>query len=178
MSDFIFSGFGGQGILTAGLIVAKAGMEYGKNVSWIPSYGSEMRGGTANCNVKVSDGKIASPFVQKIDVLVAMNTPSLDKFEAQVCSGGTIIVNEDMCKGYKFRKDVKVFLVPANSLAASLENARGANIVMLGALAKAWDGIPHDALKEGLRLFFEEKGRDNAKNNTCFEQGMAQTRES
>jgi 2-oxoglutarate ferredoxin oxidoreductase subunit gamma len=178
MTDFIFSGFGGQGALTAGLILVKAGMEFGKQVSWIPSYGSEMRGGTANCGVKVSDRKIASPFVKDIDVLVAMNIPSLDKFEATVRPGGLIVANESMCSAYDFKKESRVFFVPATSIAGQLENTRGANIVMLGALAGVWNDIPSQAVKIGLRLFFEEKrAKYDSKNDACFDRGLAEVKE-
>jgi len=178
MTDFVFSGFGGQGALTAGLILVKAGMEFGKQVSWIPSYGSEMRGGTANCNVKVSDRRIASPFVKDIDVLVAMNIPSLDKFEDAVRPDGFIVANESMCADYAFKKESRVFFVPATAIAGQLENSRGANIVMLGALAGIWNDIPAEDVKAGLHLFFEEKkAKYNPKNDTCFDRGLAEVKE-
>ena len=96
LKQFVFAGFGGQGILTAGMILAHIGSLYGKEVIWMPSYGSEMRGGTANCSVKISDEAIASPFIKKIDYLIAMNKPSLDKFLPQVKHGGTIIVDSSI----------------------------------------------------------------------------------
>ena len=96
LKQFVFAGFGGQGILTAGMILAHIGSLYGKEVIWMPSYGSEMRGGTANCSVKISDEAIASPFIKKIDYLIAMNKPSLDKFLPQVQQGGTIIVDSSI----------------------------------------------------------------------------------
>ena len=98
MTNLVCAGFGGQGVLTAGLIIAKTGMDIGKNVVWIPSYGSEMRGGTANCNVKISEEEIASPFIRSIDVLLALNEPSVDKFQGSIAPGGTMIINSSIVK--------------------------------------------------------------------------------
>ena len=171
MAEMIFSGFGGQGVLTAGLIVAKIGMRNDKDVTWIPAYGSEMRGGTANCNVKIKDDEISSPFVNSIDVLIAMNTPSVVKFESKVRKGGTIIANSAIIKDYKFREDIKVYEDDANQIAEDCENIRGINIVMLGALAKATNLFEKDVFAEGVDEFFLDKGKNNPKNRICFEKG-------
>ncbi|MGL5718078.1 MAG: 2-oxoacid:acceptor oxidoreductase family protein [Paraclostridium sp.] len=171
MAEMIFSGFGGQGVLTAGLIAANIGMLNDKNVTWIPSYGSEMRGGTANCNVKISDDEISSPFVNKIDVLVAMNQPSVVKFENLMKSGGIIIANSSIIKNYKFREDLKIYEVPATNIAEECENTRGANIVMLGALAKATELFEREIFAQGVEKFFLDKGKNNPKNSICFEKG-------
>jgi len=172
----IFAGFGGQGVLTAGLIMAKTGVDIGKNVTWIPSYGSEMRGGTANCNVKISDGKISSPFVTKIDILVVMNMPSLVKFEKNVVSGGVIISNRTMIDQYEFRKDIQVYEVEATGIADELNNPKGANIVMLGALAASGTLFDTDETWKGIENFFLEKGKNNPKNEAVFRKGFAETR--
>src|SRR6056297_2599678 len=117
MLNIICAGFGGQGVLTAGLILAKTAMDNDKNVTWIPSYGSEMRGGTANCNVKIYDDKISSPFVKKIDILIAMNKPSIIKFEPKVRPGGMIISNKSIVTGWNFREDIKIVEVEATAIA-------------------------------------------------------------
>lgn len=171
MLEIISAGFGGQGVLTAGLILAKVSMDNGKNVTWIPSYGSEMRGGTANCNVKVSDNEIASPFVKKIDVLIAMNGPAIDKFESSMKEGGTIIVNSSMIKDRKFREDLNIVEVPANDIARDLNNPRGANIAILGGLVKVTNVLEKDAFADGIDKFFADKGKVNELNRLCFEKG-------
>lgn len=172
MLNIICAGFGGQGVLTAGLILAKTAMNHDKNVTWIPSYGSEMRGGTANCNLKISDEEIASPFVKEIDILICMNLPSMIKFEPMVKSGGIIISNKSLVKDWNFRSDVKNFEVEATSLAEKLENPKGANIVMLGALAANGDLFTRDVLEKGIEEFFTAKGKNNPKNKECFSKGF------
>ncbi len=174
--NLIFAGFGGQGVLTAGLIIGKTGVDNGKNVTWIPSYGSEMRGGTANCNVKISDRKISSPFVKKIDILVVMNMPSVDKFEKNVVPGGIIISNKTLIGDYKFRDDVKVFEIEASEIAEEVGNHKGANIVMLGALAASGELFEEDVIEEGIKNFFEQKGKNNPKNGECFRRGLDESK--
>lgn len=173
----IFAGFGGQGVLTAGLIAAKTGVDFGKNVTWIPSYGSEMRGGTANCNVKISDGRISSPFVTKIDVLVVMNMPSLIKFEKNMVPGGIIISNKTLISNYAFRKDVTVYEVDATRISEDLNNPKGANIVMLGALAASGALFDADQTWSGIHGFFLEKGKNNPKNEAVFRKGLEETKQ-
>ncbi|WP_419824924.1 2-oxoacid:acceptor oxidoreductase family protein [Anoxybacterium hadale] len=173
--NLIFAGFGGQGVLTAGLIMGKTGVDVGKNVTWIPSYGSEMRGGTANCNVKISDGKIASPFVTKIDILVVMNMPSLAKFEENVVSGGVVIANKTLIGQYNFRKDIQVYEVDATRIADEAENPKGANIVMLGALAASGAMFDAEITWKGIENFFLEKGKSNPKNELVFYTGFTET---
>ncbi|NMA93525.1 MAG: oxidoreductase [Clostridiales bacterium] len=171
MTDLVFAGFGGQGILTAGLIVARTGMEIGDNVTWMPSYGSEMRGGTANCNVRISQRKIPSPFVGQIDILVAMNVPSVEKFMPMLRPGGTLIVNGSMVRDIVFREDINIYSVPATEIADRLENAKGGNIVMLGALAASGKLYNSDILQKGMLDFFALKGYKNPKNFACFIEG-------
>lgn len=172
MFNIICSGFGGQGVLTAGLILARTGMEVGKNVTWIPSYGSEMRGGTANCNVKISDERISTPFVKYIDILIAMNTPSLVKFEDKIVKGGILISNSTIVSSdYKYRDDIKVITVEATAIAEKIENLRGANIVMLGALA--FSGVLFDfkIMDENVDSFFALKKKNNPKNKEALKEG-------
>jgi len=132
-SEIICAGFGGQGVLLMGQIVAYAGMIEGKNVSWLPSYGPEMRGGTANCCVIVSDDPVGSPVVTEADAVIVMNKPSLDKYESALKPGGTLFINASLIDKKATRSDVTVHYVPANEIAAEVGNSRVANIVMLGA---------------------------------------------
>lgn len=171
MMEVISAGFGGQGVLTAGLILAKIAMDNGKNVTWIPSYGSEMRGGTANCGVKISENDIASPFVKNIDVLIAMNAPSIDKFEKMIKPGGTLIVNSSMVKGREYREDINVVEVPANDIAHDANNPRGVNIAILGAFIKATNILDKETFAKGIENFFADKGKVNPANEICFEMG-------
>lgn len=118
MVEMICAGFGGQGVLTTGLILAEAGMKLGMNVLWYPSYGSEMRGGTANCTIKFSDKEIASPCAKKIDILMAMNAPAIDKFESSLRPGGLLLVNSSLVHEREYRDDIKVVKVPMTEIAA------------------------------------------------------------
>ena len=173
MADMICAGFGGQGVLTMGLILAKIAMDEGKNVTWIPSYGSEMRGGTANCSVKITDGMVASPFIKHADIVIAMNQPSLDKFMPRLRPGGTLMVNTTIVKDAVRRDDIEVYGVDATEIAQQEQNARGANIVMLGALASAGKLLTHDVIEKGIEAFFASKGKHNPKNAACYERGFA-----
>ncbi|MDD3920299.1 MAG: 2-oxoacid:acceptor oxidoreductase family protein [Eubacteriales bacterium] len=129
----LFAGFGGQGVLLMGQLLAYAGMLENKYVSWLPAYGPEMRGGTANCSVNISDDPIGSPIVSKATAVVAMNRPSLDKFEDSVQPGGMLFINSSIIDVKAKRTDIKVYYVPCNEIAEQLGNARVANMVMLGA---------------------------------------------
>lgn len=131
--EIIFAGFGGQGVLLAGQIVTYAGMEEGKNVSWLPSYGPEMRGGTANCAVVVSDDEVASPVVVQADSVIAMNRPSFEMFENAVKPGGLLIMNSDLIEVEPTRDDIQIIRIPANTLAEEAGTIRAANMVVLGA---------------------------------------------
>ncbi len=129
-----FAGFGGQGVILAGRLVCLAAMAEGKHVSHIPSYGAEMRGGTANCSVVVSDEEIASPLVPHPGVLVALNTPSLVKFGPLVRDGGLVIWNSSLCEPPRRRSNVDYLAVPANELAEAVGSYKAANMVAVGAL--------------------------------------------
>ena len=124
----IFAGFGGQGVLLIGQLLAYAGMYEGKNVSWLPSYGPEMRGGTANCSVVVSDEPVASPVINKCDCVIAMNRPSLDKFEQNVLPGGKLFINSSIIDKKATRTDIDVYYVPCNEIADKLNNPKVANM--------------------------------------------------
>ncbi len=157
--SLIAAGFGGQGVLTLGQLVAYTAMGEGKNVTWIPSYGPEMRGGTANCSVVLSEEEIASPVVTEADVVVIMNQPSLEKFEKTLKPGGVLIYNQDLVRYEKPRNDVTVIPVPANSKAQELGNDKVANVIILGALAEATDLVNPDVCLETLK---EKLGKKKA----------------
>ena len=129
----IFAGFGGQGVLLMGQLLAAAGMKEGKNTSWIPSYGPEMRGGTANCSVMLSEQEIDSPLVTRPTSLIVMNRPSLEKFEDSVVPGGSIFVNSSMIDIKVKRTDVNAYYVPCTEIATELGNPKVSNMMMLGA---------------------------------------------
>ena len=137
MLSVICAGFGGQGVLTAGLVMANVSMNGGQKVTWVPSYGSEMRGGTASCRLRIDGRDILNPFFDRADVLIAMNQDSFDSMQEQVVPGGVIVANSTMVDTAGVRDDVRVAEVSATSLAADLKNARGANIAMLGAAIEA-----------------------------------------
>jgi len=149
--NLLLAGFGGQGILFTGKVVAYAGMLDGKEISWLPSYGPEMRGGTANCSVCVSDSPIGSPLVTAPDVLIAMNLPSLEKFESSVVKNGLIIVDSSIVEEKVKRKDVKAVYIPATRLAADNGLKGMANMVMAGRLYKETGFCSDAAFKEGIK---------------------------
>ena len=155
MADFtrtlFCAGFGGQGVMVLGQLVAYGGIKEGRYVSWLPSYGPEMRGGTANCGVTVSDAEISSPFVVKADVVVTLNQPSLDKYESTVKPGGILIFNEDMSTYTPTRSDIKVIPVHATQLAASVGNERALNVVLLGTVIAVMDFISDETAKAIIR---------------------------
>jgi 2-oxoglutarate ferredoxin oxidoreductase subunit gamma len=146
----IIAGFGGQGVILAGKLLAYTGMMEGKNVSHIPSYGVEMRGGTANCAVIISDREIASPLVVHPTSLIVMNKPSLLKFEDLVKSGGRIIVNESLIDRKVTRQDIAVLYVPANNMAEEAGSGRSGNMVMIGAWLAVTGLLSKKGIKESL----------------------------
>ncbi len=142
----LFAGFGGQGMLTIGQFLAQAGMNEGKYVSWLPSYGPEMRGGTANCSVCISDKPIASPVITSASCVIAMNRPSFDKFEETVRPGGLLIVNSSLIDVKSTRSDIEVVYVPANEIAEKLGSPQVANVVILGALLAKHPSVSVDSV--------------------------------
>ena len=131
-TQYLIAGFGGQGILFAGKFLAYKGLNDGVNVSWLPSYGPEMRGGTASCSVILSDAPVGSPIVSKPDVLIAMNLPSLDKYEDTVAPGGTIYVDSTLVERKVKRDDVKVVYIPATQMASDNKTPTLANMIIMG----------------------------------------------
>ena len=150
MSKFLLAGFGGQGILFSGKLLAKLGMSLGKEVSWLPSYGPEMRGGTANCSVIIDDEMIGSPLVTSPDVLVAFNLPSLDKFENKVAKNGLIFIDSSLINKKCSREDVNAFYVPATELASDNNLSGLANVIMIGKLIKETKLFDYDYVENML----------------------------
>ncbi len=142
------AGFGGQGVMVLGQLVAYGAIKEGKFVTWLPSYGPEMRGGTANCGVTVSDREIGSPFVTGADVVVALNQPSLDKYEKNVKPGGVLIYNSDLAKYSPTRHDIKAVAAEASRIAGTLGNDRAVNVIVLGIVIAMSDFISDETARE------------------------------
>jgi 2-oxoglutarate ferredoxin oxidoreductase subunit gamma len=153
----IFSGFGGQGVLMMGYVLANAGMKEDKHVTFLPAYGAEMRGGTANCTVVVSDEEIASPISASPDFVVAMNFPSMIKYQNMVRSGGTMFLNSDLISDVPSRTDINIVKIPANSLAHSMGNDRILNMVMLGAVNAITGMVSPVALEQAVETVLAGK---------------------
>jgi len=155
MTKMVFAGYGGQGVLVLGEIVATIAMHKGKEVTWMPSYGPEMRGGTANCSVIVSDTIIGSPIVQSdIDILVAMNVASVNKFLPRVKTGGLVLVNSTIVTEKITREDVEVVEIDATNIAGEVGNLRVANMVMLSGFLKKTDQFTLDDITQVLKQRF------------------------
>ena len=175
--EIIISGFGGQGGLAIGKNLAEAGMAEGLNVTWAPSYGPEMRGGTANCSVIVSDDPVASPLVDKADVIVAMNRPSLDKFEEHVKPGGVLVINSSIIDRKAVRDDIQVVYCDANAIAESIGNPKGANVAILGAVLEKVPVTTVEQMTEAIRIELgERKARFLEGNKKALIAGMEAAR--
>ena len=155
--QFIFAGFGGQGMLLIGKFVAMACMLEGKHVSWLPSYGPEMRGGTANCTVIVSDEPVGSPMTDSADVIVAMNLPSLIKFEDKVKPGGLLVINKSLIDREAERTDIDVVYCDANKIAEEVGNPKGANVAILGAVMSKEPIVDFDKMVEAISIELGER---------------------
>jgi 2-oxoglutarate ferredoxin oxidoreductase subunit gamma len=156
-NDVIMAGFGGQGILLIGRILAYAGMNEGREVSWLPSYGPEMRGGTCNCTVVISDRPVGSPVIRSPRAVLAMNLPSLDKFEHDLKQGGVLLINSSLIHREPTRDDVAVIKVPANDIANELGSPRSANMVALGAYIGATGAVSLEQVEQVVRESFAGK---------------------
>ena len=171
----IFAGFGGQGVMLMGQLITYAGMFEEKEVSWLPSYGPEMRGGTANCNVIVSSKPVASPVISNnATTACIMNLPSLDKFESEVIAGGLLLINSSMIEKKSSRDDVKVYYIPANEVANELGNAKAANMVMLGAYLELTKVVePKSVIKALTKIFGTAKAHLIPLNEEALKRGAA-----
>ena len=159
MTDFevIIAGFGGQGLLFSGKVLAYAGLLEQRELSWLPSYGPEMRGGTANCSVIISDTPVGSPIITVPDVLVAMNLPSLQKFVDTVAPGGKIFIDSTLIDAKVERTDVEVFYIPATQMAKNAGFSTLANMILMGKVMKECDAVAFDGNKETLESFIPAK---------------------
>lgn len=155
--QIVIAGFGGQGLLFAGKVLAYAALTEQRELSWLPSYGPEMRGGTANCNVIISDNPVGSPIVQNPNVLMVMNTPSLDKYEKSVAPGGKIFVDSTLISRKVEREDVDVYYIPATKMASDMGMPTLANMILLGAIVKATGCITDDGMLAGLNKIIPAK---------------------
>ena len=149
-TEIIISGFGGQGVLSMGKILAYSGLMEDKEVTWMPAYGPEQRGGTANVTVIVSDERISSPILSKYDVAIVLNQPSLDKFESKIKQGGILIYDSFGIVNPPTRKDITVYRIDAMDRAAEMKNAKGFNMIVLGGLLKVCPVVSTDGLKKAL----------------------------
>jgi 2-oxoglutarate ferredoxin oxidoreductase subunit gamma len=157
ITELICAGFGGQGVLTIGKFLAKAGMAEGKNVSWLPSYGPEMRGGTANVSTVISDEAIASPIVSFPDILVALNQPSIDKFAPSIRPGGILIYNTDMCPHGCKRDDIVIIASPMVEIAKKIGNLMVLNMLAIGIIIGKTSLIRYETMEADLTSFMKAK---------------------
>ncbi len=158
--EVIISGFGGQGVLFAGKLLTYAGLETGLQVVYFPSYGPEMRGGTAHCTVILSNDEIGSPFIRNPSAAIVMNIPSLERYEMLVKEGGILVVNTSLVDREPDREDIDVIAVPANDIADQVGDKRLANIVLLGALLARLKVVPFDAIETSLQKHIPENRRN------------------
>ena len=156
-TEVIMSGFGGQGLMMIGKLLAYAGLEEGKDVTWLPSYGPEMRGGTANCTVVISNQPIGSPLISSPKAAVVMNRPSLEKFAPMLRKNGILVINSTMIPVNSDRSDIRSFRIRADDLASELGSRRSANLVMLGAYIGLDEVVSHKTLVKAIEATFAAK---------------------
>lgn len=173
IEEIIIAGFGGQGVLSLGQILCYGGVIEGKEVSWMPSYGPEMRGGTANCITIISDSRISSPIITKFDTLIALNQPSLDKFQSAVKPNGLLIYESSTILNPPKRSDVDIVPIEAANEAAKLKNTRVMNMIILGAYLKKKPIISFDTAIEALKKVLPERYHNLIPlNKQAIEKGM------
>ena len=172
------AGFGGQGVMAIGQLLTYAGMLENKNVSWLPSYGPEMRGGTANCSVVISSEAVGSPVVVNATSAIIMNKPSMDKFEPTIVEGGKLFVNSSLVDRKSNRDDIEVYYIPANEIANELGNMKVANMVMLGAYIEVTKIVSLESILKGFtKVFGEDKAHLLPLNKEALEKGAEAVRE-
>ena len=164
-TEIIIAGFGGQGVLFAGQLLAYAALDEGKQVTWFPSYGPEMRGGTANCTVILSDEEIGSPLVRNPQSAIVMNLPSLDKYEPLVRQGGLLVVDGSMVNRPAARTDIRTVVIPANEIAEQIGDRRLMNIVLLGSALANEHILPVEAVENALRKHIPQRHRELLEGN-------------
>ena len=161
----LIAGFGGQGILFDGKFLAYAGLLQGRNVSWLPSYGPEMRGGTANCSVIISDMQVGSPIVGRPDILIAMNLPSLDKYETDVAADGNVFVDNSLVQRQIVRKDIDGFYIPATAMAAENGFDSLANMILMGHVIAKTGVIPREIIVPAMKKVVSARHADLLEKN-------------
>ncbi|MBS1250068.1 MAG: NADH-dependent phenylglyoxylate dehydrogenase subunit gamma [Chloroflexi bacterium] len=173
-TSIIISGFGGQGTLFAGQVLAYTALDNDLEVTWIPSYGPEMRGGTAHCTVILSEERIGSPIVGNPDIVLALNLPSVDKYESLITSGGMLIANSSLFNREIEREDITSLLIPANKIAEEIGMARLANMIMVGAMVKLNPILTMEMVKAGLEEHIPKRHRKTLPGNfEAMEKGFA-----
>ena len=176
--EVIISGFGGQGGLAIGKNLVEAGLAEGLNVTWAPSYGPEMRGGTANCSVVLSDKPVGSPVFNRTTELIALNEPSLAKFEAGVLPGGSVFINSDVVTDKVSRDDLKAYYIPCNAIAEEVGNGKVSNMVMLGAYVAATQILKPETIEHMIEeMFAGAKAKFSPLNSEAFRRGRACVKE-
>lgn len=169
----LFAGFGGQGVLSMGQFLTHAALSAGKHVAWVPSYGAEMRGGTANCLVTIAEEEISSPLTENPMMAVILNRPSLDKFEPKIQPNGTLVVNTSLVDRKPARTDLEVLELPMNRLAEELGNPRGANMILLGAYLQKTGVVEVEQALEHFEVIFKGKSETIIeKNREAFLAGV------
>jgi len=171
-TEVTMAGFGGQGLMMIGKLLAYAGLEEGKEVTWLPSYGPEMRGGTANCTVVIADKPIGSPLISYPAAALVMNQPSLEKFGPMVREGGILVVNSAMIAINSDRTDIRCFRIRADDLAAELGSRRSANLIMLGAYIGLYEVVSHETLIKAIEKTFAAKEQFIEINRKAFMKGF------
>jgi 2-oxoglutarate ferredoxin oxidoreductase subunit gamma len=170
----IMAGFGGQGVVSGGILMTYAGMMDGKHVTFFPAYGAEMRGGTANCSVVISSEEIASPVVAFPDTILVMNEPSLAKFEPTLRKGGLMFLNSSLVESRSKRGDIKTFEIPANDIAAELGNVKCANMVMIGAYMKKTGAVDLETIKKSIgKVYVRANEKILEMNRKAIDRGAA-----
>ena len=178
LTEIVISGFGGQGALFAGQLLAYTALDNDLHVTWFPSYGPEMRGGTAHCTVIIGDAPIGSPVVKNPGAVIVMNIPSLEKYEPLVKPGGVLVVNESLVDREPTRDDLSSVMVPANEIAEELGDKRLANLVLLGALLELIEGLTREQVAASLKVHIPEHRRNLLDANIeALEKGAFVTKE-
>ena len=175
-TEILFAGFGGQGIMFMGKLMAQAGLDSGKHVTWMPSYGAEVRGGTAYSMAKISDEEIASPIVGHLDILVAMNKPSMLKYEAKVKPKGLLILNKSLVEEKPARKDIQVLSIPMTEIASKIGDTRCANMVAIGAIIRKTKLVSMKTAVQALKEMLKGKESLIAANREAIERGYKTAR--
>lgn len=174
VKNIICAGLGGQGVLTAGKLLMYAAFDKGLNVTWFPSYGNEMRGGSANCNVVISDEKIASPYADHPDLLIALSESAVNQYESKMAPGGVLYVNSSLVpEDRKYRDDITVIKVPATETAIGMKSERNANLCMMGKVASESDIFTYEEFEKSMCDYFEHagKGKFNEGNKAILKAG-------